>query len=36
VEAWRPGWTAAVQHRLTRIDRKMGAASEVGSLKFEV
>ena len=35
VEEGRPGWTAAVQHRLTRIDRKMGAKSEVGSLKFE-
>ena len=35
VEGGRPGWTAAVQHRLTRIDRKMGARSEVGSLKFE-
>ena len=36
VEGGRPGWTAAVQHRLTRIDRKIGATSEVGSLKFEV
>jgi uncharacterized protein YprB with RNaseH-like and TPR domain len=36
VEGGRPGWTAAVQHRLTRIDRKMGSKSEVGSLEFEV
>jgi uncharacterized protein YprB with RNaseH-like and TPR domain len=36
VEGVRPGWTAAVQHRLTRIDRKIGSKSEVGSLKFEV
>jgi len=36
VEGWRPGWTSAVQHRLTRIDRKMGATRDVGSLKFEV
>jgi len=36
VEVERPGWTAAVQHRLTRIDRKMAAKGEVGSLKFEV
>ena len=36
VEGVRPGWTAAVQHRLTRIDRKIGSKAEVGSLKFEV
>ena len=34
-EGGRPGWTAAVQHRLTRIDRKMVSKSEVGSLKLE-
>jgi uncharacterized protein len=35
VEGGRPGWTAAVQHRLIRIDRKMVSKSEVRSLKFD-
>jgi uncharacterized protein len=35
VEGGRPGWTAAIEHRLTRIDRKLVSKSEVRSLKFE-
>jgi hypothetical protein len=35
VEGLQAGWTAAVRHRLTRIDRKMGAKCELGSLKLE-
>jgi uncharacterized protein YprB with RNaseH-like and TPR domain len=34
-EGMRSGWTEAVQHRLTRIDRKMARSqSEVGSLEL--
>jgi hypothetical protein len=34
-EGMRLGWTEAVQHRLTRIDRKMASLqSEVGSLEW--
>jgi tetratricopeptide (TPR) repeat protein len=36
VEGLRAGWTATVQHRLTRIDRKMEPRSGARTLKFEV